>query len=795
MWPREETEAGAMPHQAGKPQGGSPMTGEIVNPEGAGRPRPAGSKFTYASGSRPLDGYTIKRGVGIGGFGEVYFATSDAGKEVALKRIQRNLDIELRGVRQCLNLKHQNLVALYDIKYDEQEQAWVVMEYVPGSSLKDIIEQNPQGMPIEDVQRWFRGLASGTAYLHDHGIVHRDLKPGNIFEDDGCVKIGDYGLSKFISCSRRSGQTESVGTFHYMAPEIGKGNYGREIDIYALGIILYEMLTGNVPFDGESTQEIIMKHLTADPDVSRMAQPYRYVIQRALLKDPQKRFHAVYEMVDALGLASPSEISAVGRGSARPLAEREIETPPIAIVAPMHEPLFISDDAEMVFGPVKHSHIAEDSLPSAALAGPSASTQSPPHSNFVDVARAPIQTAAPHQSESPPVLAAAGAALASGVATAASSSDQFWRALDLRNEPIARIAMQMLAAISDWWSSPALGTGVRIVVIIAVVIGLTSASILYPALLLVFLGYAIYLGIRYSVNNGNLSEASSPIARTTESPHVPAHGKGLFTPSNGAATVENTSIPPVVASPPRAHSAHRETARAPLQKSMVNSFAPDYLRRERRMMFWSSLFFSALLAVGLSLGVVLLIQERTVIRVGDSAQVALVCWVSAVSVACVWSIQLISRLFNATKDTSILHRIVMSGVGAGVACFAIALQQFLQIAELPTDGRFINLNVTSPVQLFGPNWPSNFSLVAFFTAIFAAIRWWKHGDPMRTSRWNFSAIAGAMMVAWLIGVVLRIPQPWPIAIAGILALSLQLGSVRYSAKRRTELRQPFAISA
>src|SRR3954463_1282574 len=75
----------------------------------------AAIKFTYASGARPLEGYTIKRGVGRGGFGEVYFATSDAGKEVALKLIRRNLDVELRGVTQCLNLKHPNLIALYDI--------------------------------------------------------------------------------------------------------------------------------------------------------------------------------------------------------------------------------------------------------------------------------------------------------------------------------------------------------------------------------------------------------------------------------------------------------------------------------------------------------------------------------------------------------------------------------------------------------------------------------------------------------------------------------------------------------
>src|SRR6478752_7862250 len=273
-----------------------------------GNPPNAGLRFQYASGARPLDGFVIKRGIGRGGFGEVYFATSDAGKEVAIKRIQRNLDVELRGVGQCLNLKHPNLIDLYDIRYDDAGDAWVVMEYVAGPSLKETIDRNPNGLPLDQVHFWFHGIAAGVAYLHDHGIVHRDLKPANIFSDNGYVKIGDYGLSKFISVSRRSGQTESVGTFHYMAPEIGKGVYGKEIDIYALGIVLFELITGRTPFDGESSQEIIMKHLTADPDLSGVPQPYRTIIQRALQKDPEKRFHNASEMVAVLN-PSPSPLA------------------------------------------------------------------------------------------------------------------------------------------------------------------------------------------------------------------------------------------------------------------------------------------------------------------------------------------------------------------------------------------------------------------------------------------------------------------------------------------------------
>ena len=155
-------------------------------------------------------------------------------------------------------------------------------------------------MPPEECLAWIHGIGAGVAYLHDRGIVHRDLKPGNIFCDEGVVKVGDYGLSKFISCSRRSGHTESIGTVHYMAPEVANGRYGKEIDVYAMGVILYELLTGRVPFEGESIGEVLMKHLTAKPDVSMLAEPYRSVVARALEKDPALRYRSAAEMLAAL---------------------------------------------------------------------------------------------------------------------------------------------------------------------------------------------------------------------------------------------------------------------------------------------------------------------------------------------------------------------------------------------------------------------------------------------------------------------------------------------------------------
>jgi hypothetical protein len=263
-------------------------------------------KFTYSSGQRPLDGYTIKRGIGRGGFGEVYYGLSDGGKEVALKLVRGNLEVELRGMAQCLNFKHPNLVSLYDLRTDSQGDHWVIMEYIAGEPLSIVLLRHPEGLLPELVQQWFLPLTRAVGYLHDHGIVHRDLKPANIFLENGTVKIGDYGLSKFISSSRRTAQTQSVGTVHYMAPEISTGNYNKQIDVYASGIILYEMLTGRVPFEGESAGEILMKHLTSTPDLSKLPAAYVPVVERALRKNPAHRFPTMGEM--ARGVETAGEV-------------------------------------------------------------------------------------------------------------------------------------------------------------------------------------------------------------------------------------------------------------------------------------------------------------------------------------------------------------------------------------------------------------------------------------------------------------------------------------------------------
>jgi eukaryotic-like serine/threonine-protein kinase len=296
------------------PTGNSDMPNAMPTPQGQGR-------YTFGSGARPLDGYTIKRAIGRGGFGEVYYATSDSGKEVALKLILRNLDVERRGVMQCMNLKCPNLLTIFDLKSNDEGDSFVVMEYVAGPSLANVLKQHPQGLPPHEVRHWLKGLVEGVAYLHDHGVVHRDLKPANLFMEEGTVKIGDYGLAKLITPSHGTEHSESIGTCHYMAPEIGSGKYHKPIDVYAIGVILYEMLTGRVPFDGETVNEVLMKHLTARPDVSMLAEPYRTIVARALAKDPNQRPSRVYDLLPPQDAPRTPEVRIIGEAKAGAPAE------------------------------------------------------------------------------------------------------------------------------------------------------------------------------------------------------------------------------------------------------------------------------------------------------------------------------------------------------------------------------------------------------------------------------------------------------------------------------------------
>ncbi len=264
--------------------------------------------YTFRHGDRPLEGVTIQRAVGRGGFGEVYYAVTDAGKEIALKYLRENPEVELRGVQQVMNLTSPHLVQIHDVRHNASGEAFVIMEYIAGPSLRDVLLAEPGPMPPAKAVFFAKGIAAGLNDLHAKGVVHRDLKPGNIFFDAGYVKIGDYGLSKHMGISQHSGQTASVGTAHYMAPEIGSGRYTRQVDIYALGVMLYEMLVGRLPFTGSSLQEVIIRQMRDEPDTSAVPAAFTPIVARALAKEPEERYSDVNEMADALEqLASADE--------------------------------------------------------------------------------------------------------------------------------------------------------------------------------------------------------------------------------------------------------------------------------------------------------------------------------------------------------------------------------------------------------------------------------------------------------------------------------------------------------
>ena len=281
------------------------------------------TRYEFAAGDRPLDGYTIEYALGRGGFGEVYYAVSDAGRQVALKSIRNYEEVELRGIGHCMNLKSQHLVSIFDVKKDAEGMPWVIMEFVSGPSLREILDDSPHGLAPQKAAFFLRELAKGLSYLHGAGVVHRDLKPHNIFFEEGIVKIGDYSLSKGMTASHRSGHTMTVGTVHYMAPEIGEGRYDKTVDIYALGVILHEMLTGSPPYQGESMGEVLMKHLSSEPDVAGIEEPFASVIRTAMKREPAERFQSAEDMVDALkGAIDVDSVMEFGPASLSIVADR-----------------------------------------------------------------------------------------------------------------------------------------------------------------------------------------------------------------------------------------------------------------------------------------------------------------------------------------------------------------------------------------------------------------------------------------------------------------------------------------
>ncbi len=246
---------------------------------------------------QPLSGYAIHRLIGKGGLGEVYFATSAAGKEVALKMFTTGHGVQSRGARTILNLSHPNLVHLYDLATDDKGREWLVMEFVHGDSLDRLITRPGRPLPLADARAFFADMAGAVGYLHDHNVMHRDLKPANLLlpRGTGRLKVVDFDLCRQVECDPT--HTKQIGTPDYMAPEMHTGNYDHRVDVYAAGLILAEMLTGRTVFQNDPSKSIIMQHQLDAPDLSRVpTERLRRVIGRALEKDKDKRYATMGEL-------------------------------------------------------------------------------------------------------------------------------------------------------------------------------------------------------------------------------------------------------------------------------------------------------------------------------------------------------------------------------------------------------------------------------------------------------------------------------------------------------------------
>ncbi|OYD07565.1 protein kinase domain-containing protein [Paludifilum halophilum] len=257
--------------------------------------------------------YQIIERVGGGGMAVVYKAKDlILERYVAVKVMNQSLSHDEGFIRRfnreakaAGSLSHPNVVNVYDVGC-EQSTHYMVMEYIEGESLMERILDRGR-IPAEEAVKIAEQVCEGLAHAHENGIVHRDIKPHNIMATrDGRYKLTDFGISR-LSNSSTITQTGSVmGSVHYFSPEQAQGHeIGQGSDIYSMGIVLYEMVTGRLPFDGEEAVAIALKHLKESVPDPREINPdipegICQIIFRAMEKDVHRRFHSVREMKEAL---------------------------------------------------------------------------------------------------------------------------------------------------------------------------------------------------------------------------------------------------------------------------------------------------------------------------------------------------------------------------------------------------------------------------------------------------------------------------------------------------------------
>ena len=260
--------------------------------------------------------YRIKRTIGGGGMANVYLARDIIlNRDVAIKvlRLEFANDPEFierfdREAQAATSLSHPNIVNIFDVG-EENHILYMAMEYIDGLTLKEYIVQNGP-LDVNEALDIMKQLTDAIAHAHANGLIHRDIKPQNILMDRfGNIKVTDFGIAIALSATSLTQTNSILGSVHYLSPEQARGGMAtKKSDIYSLGIVMYELLTGQLPFSGQSPISIALKHLQNETPSIRsldesIPQSVENIVLKATAKDPFHRYESVYEMEEALNAA------------------------------------------------------------------------------------------------------------------------------------------------------------------------------------------------------------------------------------------------------------------------------------------------------------------------------------------------------------------------------------------------------------------------------------------------------------------------------------------------------------
>lgn len=258
-----------------------------------------------------LDGrYEIQEIIGVGGMAVVYKAYDNVeNRIVAIKILKEEFISNDEFLRRFKNeskaiamLSHQNIVNVYDVSFGDLIQ-YIVMEHIEGITLKQFIEREGS-LRWKDAVYFTIQILKGLQHAHDKGIVHRDVKPQNIMVlPDGTIKVTDFGIARFARSDQRTITDKAIGSVHYISPEQARGEKTDEkADIYSVGVMLYEMLTGSLPFQAESAVSVAIMQLQRDPELptkinSSIPKGLEQITMHAMQKSPERRYQSAAEML------------------------------------------------------------------------------------------------------------------------------------------------------------------------------------------------------------------------------------------------------------------------------------------------------------------------------------------------------------------------------------------------------------------------------------------------------------------------------------------------------------------